>query len=163
MNLTAQVKKSTIEESLLSGVTGTTAMTAYSYLVSDGKEKWFKEPEILNQLLFRIQQQRKISVEKEKHHIAGFLLHYCTGTLFSGFYHAVWKKKFKANGLLNGLAFGLTFGLLGISIWKTVFKLHPHPPKIDLKSYIGHLIIAHLIFGTFVVQSSAIADKFIKK
>ena len=39
---------------LVSGLIGTSAMTAFSYLVSEKQGRYFKEPEILNDLLYRL-------------------------------------------------------------------------------------------------------------
>ena len=48
--------------------------------------------------------------------------------------------------MLGGLS-----GILAIIIWKSTFKLHPAPPKIQTGKYYGHLLITHFIFGAFAV------------
>lgn len=137
-----------------SGIAGTTTMTLYSYFLSRKKEKRFREPQILNYLIYGKEEVVMGSAEKSSLLLPGFVIHYGTGILFSSFYHLLWKKKVKAGILKSGLGCGLTLGLVGISIWKSVFKLHPNPPKIDLNSYLGQLLIAHLVFGTTVALSS---------
>lgn len=145
---------SVVKNIVLSGIAGTTTMTLYSYFLSKKKEKRFREPQILNYLIYGKEEIMMGSAEKSRLLLPGFVIHYGTGILFSSFYHLLWKKKVKAGTVKSGLGCGFTLGLVGISIWKSVFKTHPNPPKIDLNSYLGQLIIAHLIFGTTVSLSS---------
>lgn len=144
-------KKPAIKKILLSGIAGTTTMTIYSYLVSRKEREQFREPQLLNRLLYGKEHGKMGPVEKSRQPAAGFLLHYCTGILFSSCYHLFWKEKVKTSVLKNGISYGLSFGILGVSIWKTVFKVHPNPPEIGLNRYLKQLIIAHLIFGMMVV------------
>lgn len=145
---------SVVKKIVLSGMAGTTTMTLYSYFLSKKKEKRFREPQILNYLIYGKEEIMMGSAEKSRLLLPGFVIHYGTGILFSSFYHLLWKKKVKAGTVKSGIGCGLTLGLVGISIWKSVFKIYPNPPKIDLNSYLGQLIIAHLIFGTTVALSS---------
>ncbi|HEX8041227.1 MAG TPA: hypothetical protein VF490_18895 [Chryseosolibacter sp.] len=144
-----------LRNALVSGIAGTTAMTAFSYLVSQKQEKYFKEPEILNDLLYRLLGGAK----RNRKSLPGFLGHYATGILFSTVYNVFAKKMRPLPSTAGGLASGLAFGLLGIGIWKTVFSLHPRPPKIDLNSFLGHLIVAHVIFGETVAVTTAFFRK----
>lgn len=162
MKFLSSSKKPAIKKTLLSGIAGTTTMTIYSYFASRKEGKQFREPQLLNRLLYGEEHGKMGPVEKSIQPAAGFLLHYCTGILFSSCYHLFWKKKAKTSALKNGISYGLTFGILGISIWKIVFKIHRNPPEIDLSRYLKQLIIAHLIFGITVVFSYE-ADKQMKK
>jgi hypothetical protein len=56
--------------------------------------------------------------------------------------------------LFTGLILGAACGLIGILVWETVFRVHPSPPRIDLKNYYRQLFIAHLIFGTVAAISN---------
>ena len=138
--------------SLLSGVAGTTAMTAFSYLVSEKQGRYFKEPEILNDLIYRL-----FKVDKNVGgRLPGFITHYATGTLFSMVYHLLPKEKEVLRELGKGMLLGLGFGLVGVGIWNAVFKLHPNPPSIHLRDYLGHLIVAHAIFGETLAVTTAV-------
>lgn len=145
---------SVLKKIIVSGIAGTTTMTLYSYLISGKKGKRFREPQLLNSLLYGQEDKMLGPVEESRQPIPGFIAHYKTGILFAGIYHLIWKKKVKANVVLSGFGCGLILSILGISIWNTVFKVHPHPPKIDLKRFTGQLIIAHIIFGTTVALTS---------
>jgi hypothetical protein len=140
---------------LVSGLIGTSAMTAFSYLVSEKQGRYFKEPEILNDLLYRLLKVNKSGREP----LSGFLAHYTTGALFSTIYHILPKEKDLLRELGKGLVSGLALGLAGIAIWKTVFKLHPDPPAIHLKDYLGHLIAAHLVFGETLAAVNVLLEK----
>lgn len=150
-----QQNRLTVLGSLISGAAGTTAMTGFSYLVSQKQGEYFKEPEILNDLIYRLIDARK----NGRQSLAGFALHYATGILFSSVYHLVTEKQSATRQLGKGLLFGLAFGLAGIGIWKAVFKLHPNPPSVDLNDFFGHLIVAHLIFGETMAATTTLLVK----
>lgn len=140
-----------VKSAMLAGLTGTTTMTAFSYLVSEKQGKYFKEPEILNDLIDRLINTKADGKQKHITGITGFLLHYGTGITFSACNHFLWKRTRRvATAAGNGLGFGLLFGLIGIGIWKAVFTLHPNPPRIHLNDFLGHLLVAHVIFGETV-------------
>lgn len=155
MKSVANIKNTNLIHALLSGVAGTTAMTAFSYLVSQKQGRYFKEPEILNDLLYALLKVNR----NDREPLPGFIAHYATGTFFATCYHLLAKKKNGPSFVGNGLLFGLAFGLVGIGIWKAVFTLHPKPPSIHLRDYLAHLIVAHLIFGETVAATTAMLPK----
>lgn len=124
-------------------LTGTSAMTLFSYLISEAKNKQFREPEILAILIQRLFP----NVPKNIPVVEGWALHYAVGALFCAGYDRVWNQR--KPSFLSGLLLGAACGLLGIGVWKGTLKLHPHPPSIDFSKYAPHLLIAHLIFGVF--------------
>lgn len=143
---------------LLAGIVGTSVMTAFSYFVSNRKGKYFKEPQLLNDLVYGRVKVILDTMKKGRQPLTGFLGHYATGILFSVCYQLLWRKKQKDRALGNGLGFGLTFGLLGITVWKTVFKLHPKPPAgVDLDNFLTHLIVAHLVYGEAVAITTSLS------
>lgn len=161
MNFFNRLKNLNWQSVILSGIAGTTAMTVFSYQVSAKERKYFKEPEILNDLLYGQEYVREEKKEKGRPLLPGFFAHYVTGLLFTTCYHLFWRKKdVPKRAIVNGLTFGGAFGLQGIGIWKTVFTLHPNPPSgIDLRRYIGHLLLAHLVFGETVALTATLAEK----
>ncbi|WP_423146036.1 hypothetical protein [Rubrolithibacter danxiaensis] len=128
-----------------SGLTGTSAMTLFSYIVSENKEKNFKEPEVLAQLLQNMLPQ----IKKEPTQVAGWSMHYSMGMIFALIYEYLWQERKVKPTIKNGLILGGLSGLAGIMVWKLVFKIHPNPPKLHFNRYYGHLFLAHLVFGTF--------------
>ena len=129
---------------IVAGATaGTAAMTAFSYVASDTKNKEFREPEVLRMLVKRLFPD----VSERQGQVAGWLLHYGAGIFFTTLYHQLGKNGKQRPSILNGLLLGGVNGLLGVAIWKAAFALHPRPPKISEKNYFGHLLLAHLVFG----------------
>ena len=139
------------EKILRSGVSGTSAMTLFSYLVSESEGKNFKEPEVLSELMMRLfpNADRNLTLP------AGWALHYAMGFTFCAAYRLLWKHTPLKPTLKTGLIFGALSAVVGVSVWKTVFRYHPNPPNIHIKDYYRHLIIAHLVFGAV----AALGDK----
>lgn len=128
---------------LFGTLTGTSVMTLFSYSLSRITDRNFREPVILNQLLFNIQ----TFGFKSKPIIAGWILHYAVGYVFVIGFHFFWKLTYANPSLLSGSLLGLFCGIIGVTGWHLVFLLHPKPPSIDLKKYYIHLIVAHIFFG----------------
>lgn len=139
---------------LASAIIGTSAMTLFSYLISRSENRNYREPEILSQLVKRL----PIDASKESADIAGWLAHYTVGTLFVAIYNELWKRKKIEPGLTSGALLGAVSGLVGISGWKIVFNIHPDPPIKNLKTYFGHLILAHIVFGIFSSVTYKLAE-----
>lgn len=135
-------------------MTGTSAMTFFSYAVSQSKNKQFREPEILARLINRLRPGNKRKVSR----VEGWLVHYTVGTLFSVIYHNFNQNAKTRSSTLKGLLLGSVTGLLGISVWRTVLNFHPFPPTLDRTGYYRHLFVAHLIFGLFTAWSYNITE-----
>lgn len=130
---------------LLSGITGTSAMTLFSYWVSESKNKNFSEPEILSQLMKRF----PTNITKTQADIAGWCIHYAIGIVFALMYYETWKISKTKPTIPSGALLGALSGLAGIAAWQITFAVHPNPPAKNLKKYFGHLLIAHIVFGIF--------------
>jgi hypothetical protein len=128
---------------LTAGVMGTNAMTAFSYLVSEEKNRQFREPELLEKLLARLAPQTNDRLASA----FGWAAHYSVGVGFTTIYHSLWRQKKNRPSLFGGILLGGISGLLGVAVWSTVFYIHPDPPKINYKRFYAHLLAAHLIFG----------------
>lgn len=139
-------------KTLISAVVGTSAMTLFSYLVSESKHKNFREPEVLGQLIDRLpQSSSKLSAQ-----IAGWAAHYAVGYLFERVYTALWERKKIKPSLASGALLGAVSGLAGIVGWKGTFEAHPNPQAKNLNPFFGHLLLAHVVFGV----ASALTYKF---
>jgi hypothetical protein len=132
---------------ILAGFTGTSFMTLFSYLVSEVQEENFKEPELLGKLL----QTLAPDVNKDLGRFIGWNLHYFVGFIFAFLYASLWERTKVRPTLKSGLILGALSGMVGLTVWKLCFRVHPNPPKINFKRYYGHLLATHLIFGVFTV------------
>jgi hypothetical protein len=141
------------------GITATTFMTLYSYILSEMKEEHFKEPEILGKLL----QNLMPAIRKEFAKAAGWEIHYLVGLLFAAIYIYLWQVKKIKPTLQNGLLFGGVSGLIAVTVWKAVLKLHPDPPHLKYKRYYLQLIPAHIVFGIAAVASYVHLNKQCKQ
>lgn len=143
-----------IDKILISAVVGTSAMTLFSYWVSVSKNKNFREPEVLGQLIQRLPK----SSSKKSAQIAGWFLHYTIGTSFVAFYNELWKRKHIKPSVSSGALLGAASGLVGITGWKGMFEVHPNPPAKKLKPFFSHLMLAHIVFGAFSALAYKVAQ-----
>ncbi len=127
---------------IIATLSGTSAMTLQSYIVSDVKGRQFREPEVLAALIRRLFPVGKVSAA-----VQGWIVHYTVGIMFSSVYHVLWKKTKIKPTLLSGATLGAISGVIGILVWKKTLELHPNPPAIDVRRYYGHLLVAHIVFG----------------
>lgn len=139
---------------LIAGIAGTSAMTLFSYLVSRSKNKNFREPELLGDLINRL----PISESRQPAQMAGWGLHYAIGISFVACYSELWEQTNVKPTLTSGAVLGAANGVVGATGWKLMFEAHPNPPAKNLKPFFGHLILAHVVFGVF----SAITYKLTK-
>ncbi len=145
-----------ISKIFISAIVGTSAMTLFSYLVSERKKKNFREPEILSELMETLPQRSpKAPVD-----ITGWGTHYAIGMLFVVFYSELWEHTKIKPSVKTGAILGAVSGLAGVGGWQAMFELHPNPPAKNLKRYYYHLIITHIVFGVFsAITYKAINDK----
>jgi hypothetical protein len=133
------------EQVLASGLTGTTFMTLFSYLVSIADGENFSEPERLGQLADRLTPK----LNKQQSHALGWLGHYAVGLLFALVYVELWSRKKLKPDFYTCLWLGGLSGIFAVAIWKTTFKLHPLPPSLSFNKYYLQLVPAHLVFAVF--------------
>ena len=141
---------------LISAILGTSAMTLFSYLISNRKNKNFREPQVLGQLIHRL----PVSASKESSQMTGWGMHYAIGTLFVICYSELWEQTKVEPTLTSGMLLGAGSGLIGVMGWKLMFEGHPNPPAKNLKPFFGHLILAHVVFAVFsAITYKITADK----
>src|SRR5690554_4222684 len=127
------------------GILGTSAMTLFSYLVSKRKNKNFREPELLGQLIERLPNKpSNLSAQ-----IAGWGIHYAIGISFMACYSEIWERTGIKPTLASGTFLGVANGVVVVTGWKLMFEAHPNPPAKELKPFFGHLLLAHIVFGVF--------------
>lgn len=133
---------------LLGAIVGTSLMTIFSYITAEVTEKQFKEPVLLNRL---ITQSPGFGVAIHSTSLIGWILHYGMGLCFLIIYYFLWQYTAIEPTALYGALLGFLSGIAGITVWKVIFTIHSNPPQTDLKEYLIHLLIAHIIFGVGAV------------
>jgi hypothetical protein len=127
----------------LTGIAGTTVMTAGSELMSLLFKENFREPEHLETLISRLAPH----LSKHAKKIAGWGAHYAMGLVFAAIYVELWETKKIKHSVMNGLILGAFSGILGFLIWKGTFKAHPLPPLINYDHYYIQRVPAHIVFA----------------
>jgi hypothetical protein len=125
----------------------TTAMTGFSYMVSESFRDLYKEPVLLEYVMSGL----KIKLSKAQKAIASWCLHYFIGLLFVlGYFALMWMGYIEVN-LLTGLAFGTIIGMVGIIGWKIMFSASGRLPIVSPSLYYIQLFFAHIIFALTTV------------
>ena len=132
---------------LLAALAGTTAMTLFSYVTSRKKNKNFKEPQLLADMVLTAIPQ----IEKPASGAAGWVLHYGTGLFFAAIYELLSNDDKIKPTLPYGIFIGGLNGAVAVLIWKATFSLHPGPPRIHFEDFYKHVILAHVIYGTITL------------
>jgi hypothetical protein len=127
----------------ISGIAGTTVMTAGSELMSLLAGENFSEPDHLQTMISRLAPH----LSKHAKKIAGWGAHYAMGLIFAAVYVELWETKKIKHTIKNGIILGAISGLLGLLIWKGTFKAHPLPPWINYGHYYLQRIPAHIVFA----------------
>jgi hypothetical protein len=122
----------------------TALMTLFSYVFSAIRNKQFKEPELLNDLLRRI---NIINSSYFKNHPAGWVIHYAVGCIFVFAYYLLFQYSSISPTWWVYTGLGFICGIVGIAGWKLTFTIHPNPPDIHFSEFYVHLLAAHIVFG----------------
>jgi hypothetical protein len=139
------MKATPARDVLISGITGTTFMTLFSYLVLELEKENYSEPERLGQLVHNLLP----IINKKESRITGWAGHYMVGLVFAAVYVYLWEKKLVKPSFKNNLLIGGISGIAAVAIWKTTFKLHPLPPALNFDKYYLQLVPAHVVFAVF--------------
>jgi len=147
------------QDVLISGITGTTFMTLFSYLVSEIEKENYSEPERLGQLTHNLLP----IISKRESQLTGWAGHYLVGLAFAAAYVHLWKKKQIKPSFKNNLLIGGISGIAAVAIWKTTFKMHPLPPALNFDKYYLQLVPAHVVFAVFAGLGYRLLKKAEKK
>jgi hypothetical protein len=126
----------------LISIVATTIMTLFSYGYSVLRQKKYKEPQLLNQLL-----QRAWIIRVSSNDPIGWAIHYVVGWLFIVLYLYILRTNDFHASLSFFVLCGIFSGFLGAAVWALVFRMHPNPPRIKLPEYLGMILVAHAAFG----------------
>jgi hypothetical protein len=128
---------------LAGALTGTTLMTVASYYRSRRGNKEFREPVLLNKLLYSSCGEENV----ENNPLPGWVLHFGMGYFFVSLYHMIWKKTGMNAEIRSTTILGLLNGFVGTAGWHLLFRSHPCPPSVDIRSFYLHLIAVHVLFA----------------
>lgn len=128
---------------LIATLAATTAMTAFSYLLSEAFQKLFKEPVLLNYVL----ELSGIKLGDRSLGAAGWLLHYIIGLIFVITYYLIWTYTNIRLSWVSGVVFGCISGIIGILGWVVLFKLPSKEPRVAFTAYYIQLFYAHIVFA----------------
>jgi len=136
-------------EIIIAALAGTSAMTLFSYLISETFRKLYKEPLLLEFLMSSLDFQ----LSGRQKTIVSWSLHYFIGLLFVFlFYLPIWlESDWYEVTIESGLIFGCIAGGVGIAGWNIMFRLSPMDPPVDTGGYYLQLFFAHIIFALTVV------------
>jgi hypothetical protein len=128
---------------LMAAIIATSAMTLFSYIISESFEELYKEPLLLKFILDRL----NFTFSESLKSICSWIIHYGIGLIFVIVYHILWKYKIVPFTILSGVYLGALSGLAGITGWIIMFKLSRFERKVSDKGYYIQLFFAHVIFG----------------
>ncbi len=132
----------------------TSAMTIFSYLVSELMSENFREPEIMTVLIRNL-----LLTTKQNAPYLAWSLHYIIGFSFVLIYVTLWQNhKLKAN-IQSGMFLGAVSGIFGIIGWYFTLIIHPNLPVLNLKNFFILLFFAHIVFGIFSVVGYILVKK----
>lgn len=132
-----------IMQLLAVSITATTAMTWFSYMVSNSFRELYKEPVLLSYAINKL----NLNLSDDFQKTWGWLLHYVIGFIFVLAYHIIWENEIMPISTLSAIILGIISGIIGIISWKLIFTMTNHQPRIDFKGYYIQLFIAHMIFA----------------
>jgi len=139
---------------LSSGIIGTSAMTIFSYLVSELMNDNFREPEIQTILIENI-----LPTSKQYAPYLAWSLHYFIGFSFVFIYVRLWDyNKLKPN-IKSGMFLGAISGIVGIIGWYFTLKINTDLPILNPKHFFILLFFAHIIFGIFAMVGYILIKK----
>ena len=139
---------------LVSNLVATSAMTAFSYLLSESADRNFKEPKLLGEI---INKNRQTSYVLNSQNL-GWLAHYLAGTAFVTVYDKIWCGSSNNANIKSGLLLGAISGVIGIVVWKTTLYLIPNKPSIPHRKFYLQLFPAHLVFGSCAAKTYQMVD-----
>lgn len=151
----------TIGKIILSGVVGTIFMTLYIRKKSKDEHQQFLQPVLLNKLIDNA--KNLPDIKNKKNNPTGWVLHYGAGVSFVTAYYLLVKNVLLKPTITKILLTGTISGLIGIVIWKTLFKENHRPPQNNRFDYYRELLLAHIVFSLFAILSYKSLEEIDKK
>jgi hypothetical protein len=134
---------------IFAGMAGTSAMTAFSYLLSALQHKNFKEP----RLLAFLYSQWKTSAGRGTARKAGWKYHYSMGISWAYLYAYLIRKRYMKPDRKSSVAIGALSGVLAVACWKSMFAMSSRRPPTDEKKFYLQLVPGHIIFALITIAA----------
>jgi hypothetical protein len=133
-----------INDGIKAGITGTSAMTAYSATISAVHRENLLLPDLLALFYRRLLENKPPYVSA----VAGWTSHYVIGTGWAFVFFLAYDRRLAgANNLHRILTWGLLSGLIAIGSWRTLFAYFEATDKVNLRRFFTHLVMAHLVYS----------------
>jgi len=140
------------------GMTGTTIMTAFMFIMSAITHRQLNVIKVLGSMLtFKATRVGTVSHDPVAV-VTGLVVHYLVGLLFTRVYIWLWSHNIVSTDVISTVFLGFLTGLAGAIVWTVFFALHPRPVKVPLKIYLICILVGHIFFAAGVrVTLSAVA------
>lgn len=132
---------------IISGIVGTLVMTGIIFFISLVNNKAMKVPRLLGTLITFSTTPDGGLCRTPRCLSIGTMAHYGMGILFVFCYYLLWQLGIGKPTVLYALIFGAFHGILAVLIWWLFFKVHPHPPTLNLPDYLLSILVGHLFFA----------------
>lgn len=139
---------------IIATLAATSAMTMFSYLLSEVLKKQFKEPVLLADGLASL----NLFADTKQRQIAAWGLHYTIGLIFIIAYDIIWNNTSIDPTWFCGVLFGIISGIIGILGWKLIFRMLPKIVRISFNAYFLQLFLAHVVFALVAVATYNIIE-----
>lgn len=133
-----------VSEIFIAGIFATIAMTFFSYVLSFFLKSNFKEPQIINLIIFKTLKNKSYV---KRHDIYGWLIHFVVGILFVAVFKIIRLYFLVDLTYFTGFIYGFFGGILGVVIYALAFAVHPNPPVNNKILFYYQLVVGHIIFG----------------
>jgi uncharacterized membrane protein YagU involved in acid resistance len=144
---TREIMGSLLIRTIIVGITGTTAMTAFLYLSAYVFKKRLKVIPVLGTMLTNRTTRAKRLSSGWSVLLSGTLAHYIVGIGFSFIYILLWEKGIGKPITRDSLAFGFINGMFAALVWWVFIRIHPNPPYLPVISYLLFIFLGHLVFA----------------
>jgi len=140
---------------IIAGITGTLLMTGAMYLLSAVTGQNYKVVGILATMVTNHTTHKKGLTKFTSDILAGVVLHYLIGIIFSFVYFYLWQTGHVDPGIKSSIILGLLTGIVAMVFWSSFIYLHPNPPSIPVFTYVLLTGVAHVLFslGVYLVYN----------
>ncbi|QRR00304.1 hypothetical protein [Dyadobacter sandarakinus] len=135
---------SEISKYLCASSAATSAMTLFSYGLSSGLKRNYKEPELLATIIGEALSQRSSRA-------SGWAAHYTMGGVWAALYALSEAGKPSQSAMAGDAGrLGLVTGMASVAAWRTMFRFYAKENR-QRYDYLFHLIPAHLVYAAVLM------------
>lgn len=144
---------------LSASIAATALMSFYMFIVALFSGKEYRIPFVLGSMFSEKSTAGNLMDYSLRTRIIGTVIHYFTGALFALAFLFLWRREWIDLSVESMFLYGVIIGITGIVVWRIFFFFHPFAVRINLKKYLFHLFIAHLVFAAVLVYVFGILTK----